>query len=88
MRRYGDRPRPSAGSCQRFSTDDEPFFDRIRDVTCEHWHTDRIALIGDAAHAVHPISGMGASLALQDARVLAQELATSRSDRPSDAFAN
>lgn len=69
-------------------TDDEPFFDRVRDVTCEHWHTDRIALIGDAAHAVHPISGMGASLALQDARVLAQELATSRSDRLSDTFAN
>jgi len=57
-------------------TDDDPFFDRVRDVTCERWHTDRVVLIGDAAHAVHPISGMGASLALQDARVLAQELAT------------
>lgn len=52
-------------------TDDDPFFDRVRAVTCETWHTDRIVLIGDAAHAVHPISGMGASLALQDARVLA-----------------
>ena len=61
-------------------TDDDPFFDRIRDVTCERWHTDRIVLIGDAAHAVHPISGMGASLALQDARVLAQELATGLPD--------
>jgi len=57
-------------------TDDDPFFDRVRDVTCKRWHTDRIVLIGDAAHAVRPISGMGASLALQDARVLAQELAT------------
>lgn len=58
-------------------TDDEPFFDRVREVTCDRWHTDRVVLLGDAAHAVHPISGMGASLALQDARVLAQELATS-----------
>ncbi len=57
-------------------TDDQPFFDRVRDVSCERWHTDRVVLLGDAAHAVHPISGMGASLALQDARVLAQELLT------------
>lgn len=62
--------------------DDDPFFDRVRDVTCERWHTDRVVLIGDAAHAVHPISGMGASLALQDARVLAQELLTAEDHRP------
>lgn len=61
-------------------TDDDPFFDRVRDVTCKRWHTDRVVLIGDAAHAVHPISGMGASLALEDARVLAQELATGLPD--------
>ena len=65
---------------------DDPFFDRVRDVTCETWHTDRVVLIGDAAHAVHPISGMGASLALQDARVLAQELATGAPERYSEAI--
>jgi 2-polyprenyl-6-methoxyphenol hydroxylase-like FAD-dependent oxidoreductase len=68
-------------------TDDDPFFDRVRDVTCDTWYTDRVVLIGDAAHAVHPISGMGASLALQDARVLAQELATGAPERHSDALA-
>jgi 2-polyprenyl-6-methoxyphenol hydroxylase-like FAD-dependent oxidoreductase len=62
-------------------TDGDPFFDRIRDVFCETWHTDRVVLVGDAAHAVHPISGMGASLALQDARALAKELLTT--DEPS-----
>lgn len=68
-------------------TDDDPFFDRVCDVTCDTWHTDRVVLIGDAAHAVHPISGMGASLALQDARVLAQELATGAPARHSKALA-
>lgn len=67
-------------------TNEEPFFDRVRDVSCENWHTDRVVLIGDAVHAVHPISGMGASLALQDARVLAQELLTMGESSYSRAF--
>lgn len=67
--------------------DETPFFDRVRDVSVEQWHTDRVVLIGDAAHAVHPISGMGASLALQDARVLAEELATAGSSHLGEALA-
>lgn len=67
-------------------TDDDPFFDRVRSVSCDRWHTDRVVLLGDAAHAVHPISGMGASLALQDARVLAQELLTADESTPRTAF--
>ncbi len=36
------------------------------------WHRGSIALIGDSAHATSPSSGQGASMAIEDAVVLAQ----------------
>ena len=38
------------------------------------WRTDRTLLLGDAAHAASPATGQGASMALEDAVVLAKAL--------------
>ncbi|CAL9360361.1 FAD-dependent oxidoreductase [Streptomyces sp. enrichment culture] len=38
------------------------------------WHTGRVVLAGDAAHAASPATGQGASMALEDAVVLAKAL--------------
>jgi 2-polyprenyl-6-methoxyphenol hydroxylase-like FAD-dependent oxidoreductase len=36
------------------------------------WHRDRMIIVGDAAHAASPSSGQGASMAIEDAVVLAK----------------
>ena len=45
-----------------------------------------LVLIGDAAHAVHPLAGQGANLGLQDARTLAEIVsnALERGEHPGD----
>ncbi len=50
-----------------------------------HWHRGRTVLLGDAAHAPSPSSGQGASLALEDAVLLAVALREHPGD-PTGAF--
>ncbi|MGW7532075.1 FAD-dependent monooxygenase [Amycolatopsis sp. NPDC054798] len=49
------------------------------------WHQGRVALLGDAAYCASPISGMGTTLALTGAYILAGELMAS--EDPQAAFA-
>lgn len=61
------------------------YFEAIGQVKMARWSQGRVVLLGDAAWCASPISGLGTSLALVGAYVLAGEL--SRHDDHAEAFA-
>lgn len=70
----GDVPRVLAAM-----RDDEPLLHHdIEEVEQRPWCRGSVALLGDAAHAMTPNFGQGAAMAIEDAVVLARELAAHR----------
>ena len=53
---------------------DDFYFDSFAQVHMPSWSSGRVALVGDAGYCASPLSGMGTSLALVGAYILAGEL--------------
>ena len=56
------------------------YFDSVSQIRMERWSTGRSVLLGDAAHCASPLSGMGTSMAIVGAYVLAGELKEANGD--------
>jgi len=58
----------------------------LRAIHARQYCSDRVVLIGDAAHTIHPLAGQGMNLGLLDAAVLAEVLdsAVARGEDPGD----
>jgi 2-polyprenyl-6-methoxyphenol hydroxylase-like FAD-dependent oxidoreductase len=54
----------------------------VEEIRLSRWTLGRAALLGDAAHAMTPNIGQGAGMAMEDAAVLAEEVALAPDDLP------
>jgi 2-polyprenyl-6-methoxyphenol hydroxylase-like FAD-dependent oxidoreductase len=67
---------PVRGILGRLSPAEVRYFSPIEEVTRQSWVKGRAVLIGDAAHATSPNMAQGAAMAMEDALVLAEVLAS------------
>ena len=46
----------------------------LKNMNAENYCVDKIALIGDAAHSIHPMAGQGLNLGLSDSYILSNNI--------------
>jgi 2-polyprenyl-6-methoxyphenol hydroxylase-like FAD-dependent oxidoreductase len=56
------------------------YFDSVSQIRMDTWSRGRITLAGDAAHCGSPMSGLGTTMAVTGAYILAGELAAADGD--------
>lgn len=56
------------------------YFDSLSQIRMDHWSKSRVVLLGDAAYCASPMSGMGTSMAVIGAYILAGEINAAKGD--------
>ena len=74
-RRFAGAGWETARILDALDSDAELYVDQMTQVFAPRWSADRVVLVGDAAWCATPLSGMGTTLAITGAYVLAGELA-------------
>lgn len=72
--RFADAGWQSARVLEGMETTEDFYFDVLRQVRLQRWSKERVVLTGDAAWCATPLAGIGATLAITGAYVLAGEL--------------
>ena len=72
--KFGSRVQEYLSSLER---DDQVICSAMEWMEIPQWYIGRVVLVGDAAHASSPMMGQGGCMAMEDARVLAEELRAS-----------
>ena len=73
---FADFAEPVPGILANLENFESIHFSPIEEVALDTWVRGRVVLLGDAAHATSPSMAEGASMALEDALVLARMLGT------------
>nr|WP_168724052.1 NAD(P)/FAD-dependent oxidoreductase [Streptomyces sp. A1499] len=71
VERLGPDMRPVAAAARK---SEDTKLTRFSQVRLPRWHIRRVVLLGDSAHCIDPVSGMGAHASLPGAKVLAESL--------------
>jgi 2-polyprenyl-6-methoxyphenol hydroxylase-like FAD-dependent oxidoreductase len=78
--RFAGSAGPAPALVDAMADADDFYLDAVAQVHLDRWSAGRVVLLGDAGYCPSPLTGMGTSLALVGAYVLAGELARAEGD--------